>query len=306
MKNAFYYMFKDFDFVKKTYVYFIFLMIATLVSNYANLLQPNPITGSNMYYVLLSFITAILMFIPQGYVLSIIKSVTYQEGNYFLPAVDLKRNFIQGLKVSVAFGLLYFLIISLLSILLTISIVAGMTTGVKTYFFITIAVILFVLFVLFCYFPVFTWMFAFKDNFLTYFRYILATKIFCVDFKRYVLYFVVISAVVIVTAFITGFLSNPVYLRNPFTFALITIVDSLIMYYVMLVVGFLVAKSVKIEAFELLGVYQYETKAEKTEKAEETKETEETEKIQELVSENHELIEGPSENNTEENNNENN
>ncbi len=289
MKKAFYYMFKDTDFLKKTYVFFIFLLMATLVSNYSNLLSPNPITGSNLYYIVLSCITAVLMFIPQGYILSIIKSATQQEEEYFIPAVDIKRNFIQGLKVSVAFGLLYFLIISLLSIMLTISIVAGMTTGVKTYFYITIAVILFVLFVLFCFFPVFTWMFAFKDNFLTYFRYILATKIFCVDFKRYVLHFIVIAAVIILTAFSTGFLSNPVYLKNPLAFSAITILDSIIMYYVMLVIGFLIAKSIKTEAFELLGVFQYETV---------TEQVEETHEIQEHIEEN-------TENNSEENNNEN-
>jgi len=279
MKKAFYYMFKDIDFLKKTYIFYLFILFSVVVSNYSNLLQPNPITGSNWYYVALSFLTAIIMFIPQGYILSLIKSIVHQEENYFLPAVDMKRNFIQGLKVSVAFGLLYFLIVILVSILLTISIVAGVTTGVKTYFYITIFVILFVLFVLFYFFPVFTWMFAFKDNFLTYFRYILATKIFCIDFKRYVLYFVVIAVVMLVGALFTGKISNPVYMQNPMLFAGITIVDSLVMYYLMLVLAFLFAKSIKQEAFELLGVFQYETVNEDVEK---------TSEIQEYIEENNE------------------
>ncbi|MBR1907788.1 DUF4013 domain-containing protein [bacterium] len=277
MKNAFNYMFRDTDFLKKTYVFFLFILFSVTVSNYANLLQPNSITGTNWYYVALSFITAIVMFIPQGYILSLIKSAVHQEEICFLPNVDIKRNFIQGLKISVAFGLLYFLIIALLSVLLTVSLVAGLTTGDKTYFYITIAVILFVLFILFCYFPVFTWMFAFKDNFLTYFRYILATKIFCLDFKRYVLYFTVITVIMVTSAFITGKLSNPVYLKNPLAFAAITIVDSLIMYYVMLVLAYLIAKSIKpTEAFELLGVFQYE-KTEETETSEPETNSDETE-----------------------------
>ena len=137
MKQAFYYMFKDLEFLKKTYICYIFILISTLISNYSNLLQPNPITGSNWLYVLLSFMTAIVMFVPQGYMLSLIKSIAMNDSIESLPDMNLKRNFIQGLKVSVAFGMLYFLIITLLSIILTISIVAGMTTGVKTYFYIT-------------------------------------------------------------------------------------------------------------------------------------------------------------------------
>jgi len=280
-------------------------LVSTLISNYSNLLQPNPITGSNWLYVLLSFMTAIVMFVPQGYMLSLIKSVAMNDNTDSLPDMNLKSNFIQGLKVSVAFGLLYFLIITLLSIILTISIVAGMTTGVKTYFFITIAVILFVLFVLYCYFPVFTWMFAFKDNFLTYFRYILATKIFCTNFKCYLLHFVVISAFLIPCLMILGFLSNTVYLKNPLLFAIITIVDSLIMYYIMLTVSYLIAKSVKTDAFELLGVYQYESVSEKTESTEETPVNNESAKMIENT-ETQTSIEEHTENNSEENHNENN
>lgn len=305
MKQAFYYMFKDLEFLKKTYICYIFILISTLVSNYSNLLQPNPITGSNWLYVLLSFLTAIIMFVPQGYMLSLIKSVAMNDNTEFLPDMNLKSNFIQGLKISVAFGLLYFLIITLLSIVLTISIVAGMTTGIKAYFFITIFLILFVLFILYCYFPVFTWMFAFKDNFLTYFRYILATKIFCINFRCYVLYFIVISAILIPCLMLLGFLSNPVYLKNPLLFALITIIDSIIMYYMMLTLSYLIAKSVKTEAFELLGVYQYNKPSE--ENLEETPTETSDNSFNEVENtENSGYIEENTENNTEENNNESN
>lgn len=298
MKQAFYYMFKDLDFLKKNYICYIFVLISTLISNYSNIIQPNPITGSNWLYLLLSFIAAIILFVPQGYMLSLIKSITMNDSTDFLPDMNLKSNFIQGLKISVAFGLLYFLILTLLSIILTISIVAGMTTGIKTYFFITIAVILFVLFVLYCYFPVFTWMFAFKDNFLTYFRYILATKIFCTNLKCYLLHFAVISAFLIPCLMILGFLSNPVYLKNPLLFALITIVDSILMYYMMLTVSYLIGKSIKKDAFELLGVYQCEKTADDSDETASANEAENSE----LAG----YIEENTENNSEENNNENN
>lgn len=304
MKQAFYYMFKDLEFLKKTYLVYIFILVSTLISNYSNLIQPNPITGSNWLYLLLSFIAAIILFVPQGYVLALIKSIAMNDNTDRLPDVKLKENFIQGLKVSVAFGLLYFLIITLLSIILTISIVAGMTTGIKTYFYITIAVILFVLFVLYCYFPVFTWMFAFKDNFLTYFRYILATKIFCTNLKCYLLHFVVISAFLIPCLLALGALSNPVYLKNPLLFAVITIVDSLIMYYMLLTMSYLIAKSVKTDAFELLGVYQYEKTAESSEETS-TKDSEAESQVEEHT-EITGYLEENTENHSEENNNENN
>ncbi len=301
MKQAFYYMFKDLEFLKKTYICYIFILISTLISNYSNLLQPNPITGSNWLYVLLSFLTAIVMFVPQGYMLSLIKSIAMNDNTDCLPDMNLKSNFIQGLKISVAFGLLYFLIITLLSIILTISIVAGMTTGIKTYFYVTIAVILFVMFILYCYFPVFTWMFAFKDNFLTYFRYILATKIFSTDIKCYLLYFIVISVFLIPCLMLLGFLSNPVYLKNPLLFAVITIIDSLVMYYMMLTISYLIAKSVKTVAFELLGVYQYEKPS-----AEIPEETSDIPSNEIENTENTGYIEENTENKSEENNNENN
>lgn len=262
MKNAFYYMFKNNDILKKTYVFFLFILVSTLISNLSTVVQSFvPVLNTqwqdsindpilNIISMILSFIALIVMFVPNGYLLSCVKSLSSQDENYVLPEMSLKCNFLKGLKAVVAFGFIYMLFALIAGAFMAVSIAVAMVLGKQLFFYLTvIAIVLFLITFLF-YFPAFNFMFAYKSNLLTYFRFVFATKIMTFDKKQYFKYTSVFAIIFILSTFIVGICSNIVFLKNPILLVLSTIIISLISYYVMLVMSFLIAKSVKVEALE--------------------------------------------------------
>lgn len=264
MRKAFYYMFKDVEVFKKTYVFLLFILASTLVSNFSNILHEfipvlNVHWQDSMYdpiwnwvYVLLAFISIILMFIPNGYALSLIKSLSNQEENYVLPEMEMKRNFLQGLKVAVGFGLIYLLFVIVASLFLTASVIIALAFANQIMFYLTVAMIAVVLFVFLFYFPIFNFMFAYKSNLLTFFRYMMATKIIMLDKKLYFKGIALFAGVFLFTVIIASLLSSVPVLRNPFLFAISTILVSLLAYYFILVESFVIAKSIKLEALDII------------------------------------------------------
>lgn len=265
MKQAFYYMFKDTNVIKKTYIFFLFILASTLVSNFANVLQEfMPVLNShwqdsmhdpiwNWVGILLAFVSLVLMFIPNGYVLSLIKSLSNQENEFTLPEMSLKCNFTKGLKVAVAFGFIYVLFVLVASLFLTASIIVALAFSNQIMFYITIALIALAVFVFLFYFPIFNFMFAYKSNLLTYFRYMMATKIFMLDKKQYLKGVALFMCLFFVAIMLVGFLSSTVVLKNPILFFISSILVSLLAYYFMLTEAFIVAKSIKLEALDIIG-----------------------------------------------------
>lgn len=264
MKKAFYYMFKDAEFFKKTYIILLFIFVSSIVSNFSNILHEfipvlNAHWQDSMYdpiwnwvYILLTFVSLALMFIPSGYFLSIIKSLSKQEDNYILENMDIKRNFIQGLKLAVGVGLIYILFVIVASLFLTASVIIALAFANQVMFYLTIAMITVVLLIFFFYAPIFNYMFAYKSNLLTYFRYMMATKIFLLDKKQYFKGIAIIFALCAIWAIVSGLLSSVIVLRNPILFVISTAITSCVVYYFILVSAFITAKALKLEALDII------------------------------------------------------
>lgn len=270
MKKAFYYMFKDTETFKKTFILLLFIFASTLVINFSNILHEFiPILSmhwqDSMFdsiwhwvFVILTFISIMLMFIPNGYALSLIKSLSNQEGNHVLPEIDIKQNFLKGLKVAVGFGLIYILFVVVASLFLTASVIIAMAFANRILFSITVAMIAVTLCIFLFYFPIFNFMFAYKSNLLTFFRYMMATKIFMLDKKLYIKGVSIFAGIFFLTIIFTNLLSVVPVLRNPFLFITSTILISLWTYYFMLVESFIIAKSIKLQALEIIGIVNKE------------------------------------------------
>lgn len=266
MKKAFYYMFKDTETFKKTYILLLFLLASNLVINFSNILHTFiPVLNTNWQdsmfdpiwnwvYVLLSFVSITLMFIPNGYALSLIKSLSNQENNFILPEMNMKQNFLKGLKVAVGFGLIYLLFVVVASLFLTASAIITIAFSNQILLSLTAVMILITLLVFLFYFPIFNFMFAYKSNLLTFFRYMMATKIFTIDKKLYFKGVSIFAGIFLFTMLFTSLLSSIPVLRNPFLFAISTISISLLTYYFMLVESFIIAKSIKLQALEVIGI----------------------------------------------------
>ena len=103
MIKAFTYMFKDNRFIQKSSIYFLFLLIGTFCTNYANILLK---AGGKPVLHLVYLAGIILLLVPYGYVVSCIKALTEQKENFILPMFNVKTNFVIGLKYIIAILLL--------------------------------------------------------------------------------------------------------------------------------------------------------------------------------------------------------
>ena len=87
MIKAFTYMFKDNRFIQKSSIYFLFLLIGTFCTNYANILLK---AGGKPVLHLVYLAGIILLLVPYGYVVSCIKALTEQKENFILPMFNVK------------------------------------------------------------------------------------------------------------------------------------------------------------------------------------------------------------------------
>ena len=200
MKEAFNFMFKDNMFVKKALTYSAVVFVATLCSNIANTLAPQANTLPSLQFILLSIIGFILMFIPSGYGVSCIKAFIEQNENIIIPFVNIKNNFILGLKLTISIilvTLLFGIVIAIVAIILALifSLLNAISIGA-----IILGLLILGLILTYTYYSLaFCYIFATTEKFTSFLQFKTATNLIKINLKHYtlsVLLFVVLSLVV--------------------------------------------------------------------------------------------------------------
>ena len=103
MFKSFIYMFKDKSYWKKYLLLSIPVLIANLLINWSGTFSPTLNDGkSSPWYYILFFAGFIVMFIPYGYSINLLKSRLEKEPADELPSLNVTDNFISGAKVILA------------------------------------------------------------------------------------------------------------------------------------------------------------------------------------------------------------
>lgn len=103
MFKSFIYMFKDKSYWKKYLLLLIPVLIANLLINWSGTFSPTLNDGkSSPWYYILFFAGFIVMFIPYGYSINLLKSRLEKEPADELPSLNVTDNFISGAKVILA------------------------------------------------------------------------------------------------------------------------------------------------------------------------------------------------------------
>lgn len=246
MREAFTYMFQDNKFWQKACVYMGILFLANLLSNYAKMLSFNctscTVSLPPAYYI--TFIAGyIINLIPLGYAYSCIKSLFEQNENYVLPTMDLKKNFITGLKFLLSIGLIFIPIILVTVLIYGIAYYNPIITVTALKFLDLVICILFLI-----YFIPFMSLFAKEESIFTLFKFRTATKAILNNKRNYfialfisILFFIANYALGVLLAYI--FHTYPV---AQIAEMLISVVISTVVWtYIIFVINFLVAKAIK-------------------------------------------------------------
>ena len=111
MKNSFIYMFKDQCFWQKYLSVFGIIFVANLLINWSGVFAPDLNEGNtSIWFYILFFTGLIVLFVPYGYSISLLKAKLDDASLSELPSINLVNNFISGFKVMLS-GIL--LIVSL-------------------------------------------------------------------------------------------------------------------------------------------------------------------------------------------------
>ena len=180
MKEAFYYMFKDNMIKQKALTYFGFIFIAQFLTQWADVYAPE-VKGAipPIQYFVLFILGFIAMFIPTGYGVSCLKALIEQKENPVLPFVNIKNNFILGFKLTASFILLMLSFMSIFSLGVGISFIPfPVMRAVSAIFMILMLILLIPFFIaLVIYSPALYTIFAKREWFTTFFRFIKSTKL---------------------------------------------------------------------------------------------------------------------------------
>ena len=100
MFESFTYMFKDASFIKKYLLVLLFVTIANLFMNWSGIYAPVLNDGqTSILYYLLYIIGYVIMFVPFGYSIGVLRHTLTDSENDDLPNVSVLKNFLAGLKV---------------------------------------------------------------------------------------------------------------------------------------------------------------------------------------------------------------
>lgn len=111
MSEPFIYMLKDKNFYKKYLILLIFIIIANLFINGSSI-YAQMLSGGNTYllYNILYIIGFVILFVPYGYSISLLKSLMQKEDGADIPNITILSNFFSGLKVILSGVILLFVL----------------------------------------------------------------------------------------------------------------------------------------------------------------------------------------------------
>ena len=261
MIEAFSYMFKDNKFFEKAGLYFLFAFLANFLTQYAQTIAPSvPGETFSIQYIFCVLSGFLLVFIPVGYGYLCIKALMMQKDNYVLPFFNVGKSVIIGLKFLVnmlALTCLFYLPFIILSVILGF---LGALGGKGTFLAVLILLLLIYLLIslvflllVFIYTPVFNCLFAKKEWFTAFCRFIKGTNLIKQDagtyFKGVGIYFLVLVAYMLVYgifSFITMFLLG----KTIISAILISFMTAFLSSYLVFVFSYIVVKAVKHENIE--------------------------------------------------------
>ena len=111
MLNSFKYMFIKKDFIKNFLYMFFIIFCANLLINWSGTLSPALNGGQvSVFYYLMFVAGFVVMFIPYGYSISLLRSTLQHGMSAELPKFDIVSNFVSGLKVVLSGSLLIILL----------------------------------------------------------------------------------------------------------------------------------------------------------------------------------------------------
>lgn len=117
MLSSFLYMFKENNFLKKFFMLFSFILISNFLINLSGLLEP--LFGkSSIWYNVIYILGYILMFVPYGYSIELLKEYMQKKEDAKLLDMDIFNNFKAGFKVVISGMILLFFVSVLLIILI--------------------------------------------------------------------------------------------------------------------------------------------------------------------------------------------
>lgn len=250
MLEAFTYMFNDNMLKKKALTYFVFVLLANLLTQISLIFAPpaRGVVAPPQYYIL-SILSAIVMMIPTGYLISCIKAILEQNENPVLPFLNVKNNFVLGFKffinillLSLSVGVIFVLI------LIPAAILSVILPKIFLYIFLTILFIITFLAIIF-YSPAFYCLLAKKEWYTAFFRFVRTTKVISLDIGNYLKRFGIIILLILaggVVSSLVNLLCPPNYIGATIMAFLLSVISS----YTVFVFAHLTAKSVKAECIE--------------------------------------------------------
>lgn len=100
MFDSFKYMFSDKSFIKKYLLVLLFVFIANLFMNWSGVYAPSLNNGKfNILCYLLYIIGFVVMFVPFGYSIEVLRHTLSKDSGSELPNINVAQNFLAGLKV---------------------------------------------------------------------------------------------------------------------------------------------------------------------------------------------------------------
>ena len=259
MLEAFTYMFNDNMLKKKALTYFVFVLLANLLTQISLIFAPpaRDVAAPPQYYIL-SILSAIVMMIPTGYLISCIKAIMDQNENPVLPFLNVKNNFVLGFKffinillLSLSVGVMFVLMsvgVMFLLILIPAAILSVILPKIFLYIFLTILFIITFLAIIF-YSPAFYCLLAKKEWYTAFFRFVRTTKVISLDIGNYLKRFGIIILLILaggVVSSLVNLLCPPNYIGATIMAFLLSVISS----YTVFVFAHLTAKSVKAECIE--------------------------------------------------------
>jgi len=185
MLNSFVYMFRDKDFWKKYLSLFGVLLIANLLINWSSTFSPILNNGqTSCWYYILFFVGLIVLFIPYGYSISLLKAKLEDASLTELPSIKIMQNFISGFKVILSALLLILIIVISAFVLYNLNSILY-KYAVTFMSFVANAVILLAIFVISFFLISMCCRYVVKPSFLNFINFKEAAKLINYDAAKY-------------------------------------------------------------------------------------------------------------------------
>ena len=120
MIKSFSYMFKENEWWKKVLMLFAFVLASNFLTNLSGILRMIQDQNSVWYYIVL-LLGYIIMFVPYGYSMALLKSNMQNKEEAVMPDMDFFQNFKDGFKVVISGMILLILLLVIFSLLLFIN-----------------------------------------------------------------------------------------------------------------------------------------------------------------------------------------